>query len=109
MNFKEIKISEMIHMIHNLTSVYFLFGWMIPSQRVNLVFLIPSLQYQLLVNNNMCVLTQLENYYSEEKEKTNSFTDKKLKEYGISMSDINRERMINSFLYLSFLISYSSM
>jgi hypothetical protein len=109
MNFKEIKISEMIHMIHNFTSVYFLFGWMIPSQRVNLVLLIPSLQYQFLVNNNMCVLTQLENYYSEEKEKTNSFTDKKLKEYGISMSDINRERMINSFLYLSFLISYSSM
>lgn len=107
MNIKELKISEIINMIHNCTSIYFLFGWIIPSQRINLILLIPTLQYQFLVNNNMCILTQLENYYSVEK--TESFTGKKLKEYNIEIDDINRERMVNSFIYLSFLISYSFM
>ena len=73
----------MINMIHDFTSLYFLFGWLIPSQRINLVLLLPTLQYQFLVNNNMCVLTQLENKYSLEKDKTDSYIDKKLKEYGI--------------------------
>tara|TARA_B000000532_G_C18872245_1_gene408948 strand:- start:2472 stop:2795 length:324 start_codon:yes stop_codon:yes gene_type:complete len=101
--------AKMINMIHNFSSLYFLLGWLIPSQRVNLVLLIPTLQYQFLVNNNMCILTQLENKYSLEKDKTDSYTDKKLKEYGIIMSETNLERLINTSLYMSFLISYSFM
>ena len=101
--------AKMINMIHNFSSLYFIFGWLIPSQRVNLVLLIPTLQYQFLVNNNMCLLTQLENKYLKEEEKSDSFTDKKLKEYGIVIDKINSERLVNSLIYLSFLISYSFM
>ena len=101
--------AKIINMIHNFSSLYFIFGWIIPSQRVNLVLLIPTLQYQFLVNNNMCILTQLENKYSLEKDKTDSYVDKKLKEYGIVMSETNLERLINTSLYMSFLISYSFM
>jgi len=98
--------AKMINVIHNFSSLYFIFGWLIPSQRVNLVLIIPTIQYQFLVNNNMCILTQLENKYSLEKDKTDSYTDKKLKEYGIVMSETNLERLINTSLYMSFLISY---
>lgn len=101
--------AEIINMIHNFSSLYFLFGWIIPSQRVNLVLLIPTLQYQFLVNNNTCILTQLENKYSLEKDKTDSYVDKKLKDYNIEIDKIYLERIINSSLYMSFLISYSFM
>lgn len=99
--------AEIINIIHNFSSLYFLLGWLIPSQRVNLVLLIPTLQYQFLVNNNMCILTQLENKYSIEKDKTDSYTDKKLKDYNINIDKVYLERIINSSLYMSFLISYS--
>ena len=101
--------AEIINMIHNFSSLYFLLGWIIPSQRVNLVLLIPTLQYQFLVNNNMCILTQLENKYSMEKDKTDSYIDKKLKDYNIEIDKVYLERIINSSLYMSFLISYSFM
>ena len=101
--------AKIINMIHNFSSLYFLLGWLIPSQRVNLVLLIPTLQYQFLVNNNMCILTQLENKYSLEKDKTDSYVDKKLKDYNIEIDNNNLERIINTSLYMSFLISYSFM
>lgn len=101
--------AEIINIIHNFSSLYFLLGWIIPSQRVNLVLLIPTLQYQFLVNNNMCILTQLENKYSIEKDKTDTYVDKKLKYYNIEIDKIYLERIINSSLYMSFLISYSFM
>jgi hypothetical protein len=101
--------AKMINMIHDFTTLYFLFGWLIPSQRINLVLLLPTLQYQFLVNNNMCVLTQLENKYSLEKDKTDSYIDKKLKEYGIIIHKNHLEKIINTSLYISFLISYSFM
>ena len=42
--------AKMINVIHNFSSLYFIFGWLIPSQRVNLVLLIPTLQYQFVVD-----------------------------------------------------------
>jgi len=108
-NIVNMNISKSINVFHSITSIYFICGWIIPSQRINLVFLLPTLQYQFLVNNNMCLLTQLENKYLKEEEKSDSFTDKKLKEYGIVIDKINSERLVNSLIYLSFLISYTFM
>jgi len=101
--------ARLINIVHNFTTIYFLVGWIIPSQRQNLVLLLPTLQYQFLVNNNMCILTQLENKYSIEKDKNNSYVDKKLKEYGIQIDASKTEMLINSAIYMSFLISYSLM
>ena len=108
-NIVNMDISKAINIFHSITSIYFICGWIIPSQRINLVFLLPTLQYQFLVNNNMCLLTQLENKYLKEEEKNDSFTDKKLKEYGIVIDKINSERLVNSLIYLSFLMSYTFM
>ena len=76
------KKSEIINKLHSVLIIYFLFGWMIESQRLNLVLLLPTLQFQFLMNNNECLLTSLENQYLiEEKsdEQIESFVDKKLK------------------------------
>jgi len=101
--------ARVINIVHNFTAIYLICGWIIPSQRQNLVLLLPTLQYQFLVNNNMCILTQLENKYSIEKDKNNSYVDKKLKEYGIQIDASKTEMLINSAIYMSFLMSYSLM
>ena len=95
-----------INRFHSVFVSYLLFGWIFESQRKVLVFIIPTLQFQFLVNNNMCILTQLENRYLKDEKKVDSFIGKKLKEYQIEMSDRKREIMINSLIYLSFCISY---
>ena len=96
----------LINRFHSIFVSYLLFGWIFESQRKVLVFIIPTLQFQFLVNNNMCILTQLENRYLKEEKKGDSFIGKKLKEYNIQLSDRKREIMINSLVYLSFCISY---
>jgi len=96
----------LINRFHSIFASYLLLGWIFESQRKVLVFIIPTLQFQFLVNNNMCILTQLENRYLKEEKKEDSFVGKKLAEYHIELSDRNREIMINSLVYLSFCISY---
>ena len=98
-----------INRFHSIFASYLLFGWIFESQRKVLVFLIPTLQFQFLVNNNMCILTQLENLYLKDEKKEDSFVGKKLKEYQIESSDRKREIMINGLIYLSFFISYWGM
>jgi len=95
-----------INRFHSVFTSYLLFGWIFESQRKVLVFLIPTLQFQFLVNDNMCILTQLENRYLKDETKVDSFIGKKLKEYQIEMSDRKMEIMINGLIYLSFFISY---
>ena len=96
----------LINRFHSIFASYLLFGWIFVSQRQVLVFLIPTLQFQFLVNNNMCILTQLENRYLKDEKKDDSFIGKKLKKYQIELSDRKREVMINGLIYLSFFISY---
>ena len=95
-----------INRFHSIFASYLLFGWIFVSQRQVLVFLIPTVQFQFLVNDNMCILTQLENRYLKDEKKGDSFVGKKLAEYHIELSDRKREIMINGLIYLSFCISY---
>ena len=114
--------SEIINKVHGSIIIYLLTGWIFESQRKYLVFLLPTIQFQFLVNKNLCILTQLEKKYllqekkedhkkditteKEEEIKYDSFTDKKLKEYNIHISPENREYLINGLVYGSFIISY---
>lgn len=115
--------SEIVNKIHSLIVMYFLLGWIIESQRKYLVFILPSLQFQFLVNNNECLLTQLETKllkdekkdddkelkkesFVDNKLKKESFVDKKLKQFGINLDPKIREYMIHGSLYASFTISY---
>ena len=67
------KQSEIINKLHTGVIIYILFGWTLQSQRELLVLLIPTVQFQFLVNDNQCILTQLEKKFivNETKEKTN--------------------------------------
>ena len=102
--------SEIVNKFHGLVVLYLLSGWIFESQRKYLVFFIPTIQFQFLINNNMCILTQLEKKLlirekKEEEIKYDSFTDKK-KEYNIHLSPNTMEYLINGVIYGSFVISY---
>ena len=106
------KKSEIIDKLHSVLIIYLLFGWMIESQRLNLVLLLPTLQFQFLMNNNECLLTSLENQYlikEKSDEQIESFVDKKLKQININVRPFIREYIIHSSVYMSFLISYCLM
>tara|TARA_Y100001970_G_scaffold287645_1_gene412833 strand:+ start:2929 stop:3264 length:336 start_codon:yes stop_codon:yes gene_type:complete len=107
------KNSEIINKIHTLGIIYLLAGWTFESQRKYLIFFIPTVQLQFLVNNNQCLMTQLEKYYLVQERETkdkeiiyDSFVEQKLKEWNIKINPKYREYLINSGLYCSFLISY---
>ena len=107
------KKSSVVNKIHTGLIIYSLFGWLFQSQRNILVLLLPTLQYQFLVNDNNCVLTQLENKFLKEENKENdkeiiydSFIGEKIKKYNLTINDKQRELIIHSSVYVSFLISY---
>jgi len=108
--------SEIINKCHSSVILYLMLGWILESQRKYLVFVLPTIQFQFLINDNTCILTQLEEkYLIKEKEDDkkeddeiiyDSFIGTKLKQYNINISDQTRERIIHGFVYGSFLISY---
>lgn len=105
--------SEIISKIHTMSIFYLIFGWIFQSQRIVLVFLIPTIQFQWLINNNQCVLTQIEqNLLRKETNKNiihDSFIGKMFKKYNLDITERNRELLINNILYSSFMISYFMM
>ena len=130
------KKSEIVNKIHSLAIFYLLSAWIFPSQREYLVFLLPTLQFQFLMNNNECLLTQLETRFLKDEKKeddkkdddkkeddkkdddkkdddkkddeiqNDSFIDKKFKQLNINLKPEIREYIIHSSVYASFLMSY---
>tara|TARA_Y100000996_G_C22050998_1_gene449118 strand:+ start:154 stop:480 length:327 start_codon:yes stop_codon:yes gene_type:complete len=103
------KKSEIINKVHSFLILYFLFGWIFESQRQYLVLLLPSLQYQFLMNNNDCLLTQYENKLLKEEKNDKimeSFVETKLKQLNITVSSRIRESIIHTAVFSSFLLSY---
>ena len=116
------KKSEIINKIHSILIFYCIFGFIFENQRKNLLLFLPTLQYQFLINDNQCILTQIENKlikeenYDDKKdddnghegkdEEFNSFIVSKLKQYNINLSTKVRESIIHTFLYGCFLVNY---
>lgn len=110
--------SQIVNHVHKIIILYISFGWLIESQRNYLLFFLPGIQYQFLINGNMCILTQLENKLLLEESKkndsensknaeiNNSFIDKTLKKYNINIKPEVREKIIHTLLYSSFCITY---
>ena len=71
------KQSEIVNHIHSFTTIYLLFGWILQSQRIILVFMLPTVQFQWLVNDNKCFLTQIEHQLlNDERKKDDSKKEK---------------------------------
>ena len=110
------KQSQVAQYFHLTFVMYMLFGWVIQSQRIILVFLIPTTQFHWLINDNQCIFTQLEKkLLNDEKKKDNknaeeiqhdSFVGSMLQKCNIDLSDRIRETVVNCCVYSSFLISY---
>ena len=110
------KQSQIVHYFHLTLVVYMLFGWVFQSQRMILVFLIPTTQFHWLINDNQCMFTQLEKkLLNDEKKKDDknaeeiqhdSFVGSMLQKCNIDLSEKIRETVINCCVYSSFLISY---
>tara|TARA_B110000285_G_scaffold164450_1_gene183657 strand:+ start:126 stop:470 length:345 start_codon:yes stop_codon:yes gene_type:complete len=110
------KYSKIVNNIHSLFIFYLLFGGFFINQRGILVVLIPTLQYQFLINNDKCILTQVEeqlinNENNENNEnnteiKIDSFIFTKMEEYNIVVEPVLRERLINTLLYFLFIGNY---
>ena len=110
------KQSQIVHYFHLTLVVYMLFGWVLQSQRIILIFLIPTTQFHWLINDNQCMFTQLENkLLNNEKKKDeknaeeiqhDSFVGSMLQKCNIDLSDRIRETVVNCCVYSSFLISY---
>tara|TARA_B100002051_G_C16724819_1_gene634678 strand:+ start:663 stop:1007 length:345 start_codon:yes stop_codon:yes gene_type:complete len=108
------KKSDIISYTHSSVILYLLFGWMFENQRENLILLLPTIQFQFLINDNNCILTQLENKFLNQEKKddkkeeviVDSFVGKKLKEYNINVTEKTREMIVHGFTYGSFLLNY---
>ena len=116
------KQSQIVHYFHLTLVVYMLFGWVLQSQRIILVFMIPTTQFHWLINDNQCIFTQLEKkLLNDEKKKDDSkkadskkaeeiqhdsFVGSMLQKCNIDLSERIRETVINCCVYSSFLISY---
>ena len=116
------KQSEIVNHIHSFATIYLLFGWILQSQRIILVFMIPTVQFQWLVNDNKCFLTQIEHQLLNDERKKDdskkadskkaeeiqhdSFVGTMLQKCNIDLSDRIKETVINCCIYSSFLISY---
>ena len=113
-----IKLSCCVNIVHKGVLVYILIGCIFESQRKILNFFLPTIQFQFLVNNNMCILTQLENNLlkyekdinniddMKDNEISDSFIGKNLKKMNINISEEKRERLIHCLLYGIFILNY---
>lgn len=92
-------------------------GGILESHRSFLVLLIPTLQFQFLLNDNKCILTQLEerlinNERNEDNKKElqlDTFVNRKLLEYNININPVIKDRLIHTTLYFLFLGNYFMM
>ena len=105
------KRSEIVNKIHSCGIAYMLLGWMFESQRKYLILFITTVQFQFLMNNNQCLMTQLENKLLHEEKREdklikNSFVEDKLKQMNIQFEPEVRDYLIHSCIYGSFLMSY---
>lgn len=112
--------SNYINHLHKCVIIYITFGFLLESQRKYLLFFLPTIQFQFLINDNMCILTQLENKLlqyeskkddskteeSKTEEISDSFINKTLQKYNIHIDPTLREKIIHTALYASFCINY---
>ena len=102
--------SKYINHLHKCVIIYITFGFLLEGQREYLVFFLPTIQFQFLINDNMCILTQLENKLLERASKTeeisDSFIDKTMRKYNIQCEPSLREKIIHTALYASFCLNY---
>jgi hypothetical protein len=103
-------ISNVIRLLHYLIVFFFFFGFLLPDKYVSyyLLFVI-IIKLHWLTNNNECVLTQLEQYYDQDKKvdmRTDTrypFINSMANPIGIYLSDDQYDYIFNVIVSILFL------
>ena len=83
-------ISKNIGLFHSLLSAYIAFGFLLSEGHQKLLIgLIPSMYGNWLMDNNKCVFTRLEDYFSRSPDKKEEDSNPKLEEKGFITRKIN--------------------
>ena len=127
-----IKKSEVINKIHIVVYLYLVFGWLFSLTSCKFIlFFSPTVMAQWGINNDRCILTQLEEKYKKEelvnvkilkkddnqivdkdekedkdKEENISFTRNMFKKFGIDITERGSNILTYMVAYHSFLQSY---
>ena len=102
-------IADRISNIHMALCFYSSVGWLSGYHSRILVFLLPTMMFNWLMDDDNCWMTRLENYFRMNKEKIKEgFIENKLTEYNIDIKDINIDKCINIYTYILFILSYNN-
>ena len=104
-------IADRINNIHSALCVYSCIGWLSEYHSRILVFLLPSMLFNWLIDDNKCWMTRLENYFRINNDNESiGFIENKLKEYNIQLKDIDIDidKCINIVTYILFILSYKN-
>ena len=83
-------ISKNIGLFHSLLSAYIAFGFLLSEGHQKLLIgLIPSMYGNWLMDDNKCILTRLEDYFSRSPDKKEEDSNPKLEEKGFITRKIN--------------------
>ena len=83
-------ISKNIALFHSLLSFYIAFGFLLSEGHQKLLIgLIPSMYGNWLMDDNKCIFTRLEDYFSRSPDKKEDDDDPKIEEQGFITRKIN--------------------
>ena len=102
-------IADRINNIHLALCAYSCIGWLSEYHSRILVFLLPSMLFNWLMDDNQCWMTRLENYFRINNDNESmGFIENKLKAYNIQLKDIDIDKCINIVTYILFILSYKN-
>lgn len=102
-------IADRINNLHLALCCYSSVGWLSQYHSKILVFLLPSMMFNWLMDDNKCWMTRLEDYFRVNKEKVGEgFIENKLKSYNVDLKDIDIDKFINVSTYVLFFLSYEN-
>ena len=102
-------IADRINNLHLALCCYSSIGWLSEYHSKILVFLLPSMMFNWLIDDNQCWMTRLEDYFRVNKGVVKEgFIENKLKTYNLDIKDINIDKCISGFTYVLFLLSYNN-
>ena len=102
-------IADRINNLHLALCCYSSVGWLSQYHSRILVFLLPSMMFNWLMDDNKCCVTRLEDYFRVNKEKNGEgFIENKLKSNNVDLKGIDIDKCISGITYVLFLLSYNN-
>jgi hypothetical protein len=99
-------IANRINNLHLVLCMYSGIGWMSQYHSKILVFLLPGMMFNWLLDDNRCWMTRLEYYFYKKENNEIGFINKILRKNNIVLNDKIIDKYISIITYLLFILSY---